>query len=146
MLTQFKIFLMGSMNRLGMCRNLNKVGCFFVILYILFIVIVDLFFYSLRCQFSPPISTIGSLIVILLQIISAMLFSGTLEYYQLTAINLRICKEEEKEHLKRAIAGLFILWLFATSLGFEAFLRSDAFTKGRGASSIGDQCLQKFLN
>lgn len=127
-----------------MCKNLNKIGCSFVIVYSLVILAMDLFFYSLRCQSSPSIPTLGLLIVVLTQIISIMLLSGLLEYSSLTAINVRLQNKEEKEFLKRAVVGLSILVFFGAALGHQVFLRSDSLAEGRGASSIGDPYLQFF--
>lgn len=117
--------------------KLNNIKTYLLYFFIFLIIFVDLYFYTLRCEFSPPISTGGVIFGVFFQLLSIVIFYGFLEHKKSDmASNL---SREEIEGLK-IIRVAFVLFLFGgIGMIFQSFLRSDAMTV-RGARSVGDAC------
>lgn len=117
--------------------KLNKIGIYLLYFVVFLMAFIDLYFYFLRCEFSPPISILGSIAGIFFQLLSITAFSGILEYSKFSRAS-KILKEKTEE--LKILRTIFVIFLFlGIGVIFQAFLRSDAMTV-RGARSIGDAC------
>ncbi|MFZ1494040.1 MAG: hypothetical protein WAU60_11590 [Candidatus Competibacter denitrificans] len=123
--------------------KLNKVGHFLTIGFGLLLIVMNLYFYHLRCEFSPPVSAAGIFIGVIFQIIAVMLFSGFLQYFQATTLIPRVCEKEYRFYLKKSILGFFFLMLFGLGINYQALLSSDTFGK-RGSTSVGRVCFDPY--